>query len=1515
MTINNFMLSESYDNIINEKYFLKQEKKNVHRIVDTSTKSEEESLNFCYQSKLDNKYLSLNYIIDRFIKKNKTFNKYNKNILALNQINEKFHFSSNYISKLIKKKKKYIYFPTKISRNFKKLNFDNEQIENIRKYRILKNIRQIIQRVECKIYFENPKYHEKGNIRKLDLINIFYHKKISFKKNRNRNYFINKKFIIKDKLNRTKENKYLNSHKIYMMNRNDEIHSKDNSFHNEIKNMGKYGKEKYEEKKKKKIREEKSLNHCKVEPNNVSTKNKGSMIELKRKSIISSSSDICIDSSEEGSKKKQKEKNIYIGKNFNKKYLKYINCDNNIFNKNRLKRKTSSNNKTIRSFQNNSSEYETCPYVSDYTNSNKILYLSKEEIKSKLKMKNMNMFYDSILYSNMINLDIETNEKRYYSSEKLNNNDNTKNIDFYKKKNISFDGNKNINQSKNNNINNIKNNSYYYMHNNEFKKKEGNKDNITDCFFDNDGINFLNKNILEKSNKNNSSFNSTKNPCYIDCLKGKDEDILLKNKNIYEKSYNMNKHYFNNVLLKFKSLDNSSDGCSLNTTEFIKNISKSENNKLSDSCIYKYNFNYPSFDINASTIKNEMEKTINFKRNLFSNYKSYINKKINLSSSYMNYHSNKCISDSYCEKDIYFSKRDNRLLVPFESLKNYNDECLPSYHNDATHFEKERKIFFDSIKNIMCIMKEIKKIRKNLKEQKGYYSTIVDEEKKKDFNDLIKYLTYQKIVRKELKKYYFNKINKCLFTFLLRSNHLNFSFSENEALLLKKWSKLRYKKSKEKNVYIKINPKDKKAENETIEKMKRINDLYDMETSFLYKNSISNSNNYKQKKNKRRINKNYTINNNIKEEINSHKINNKRLLSSLNAYINKTKTSNFFDSDNKNINGNSFESPFKFCESNKTNIFDIFLFLKNTKLKNIQNKFKKKLKSKCIYLSKINDFNKMLSYIKYIFMKFLKKEVSDIDSIYINDCFINYVICFFLSLLLFIFKNVHTIKIIRCHLYYSYFMIFLNYFKSNNLKYVHFKCNNIIDDKIVDIDNYNKCNQNFIVYFNANYIKKQNRDCDKKKKNNKNKVENLCMNNDTFENSSKKKVSKIKNKKNSFYDKNKKDLIFFDQYGFYDYFSMKQKKKKISCFSDDLKSENLGRISLNKENINIKKKYNNRDKENFLFHFIRKECDNNLYKETNGVNSEENLNNSIEPIKLELFSESRIDNEEKNELKELSNPLKINEEVENKKENSEYNEINTYNIHSSSCNEENDSEDSLQELNECVSSFTRKSLDYMDLNKIKVLKLCSNKLNDNALMYISTLIKKNKLNNMRILDLRWNNFTYKSLITLSFALTNTVKSDSFTTKKVKKLKLRKLLLSGNNINSSLYSSFLSSFCTCNFVVVETLDFSMNKIDNESFPITYKYFKHILQLQKHKKQKNKIHDVFINLDHNNLKNSIYINKLIKLLKKFPIKNYREKGLRHHKNSKEQRVVLSLQYNNIKNTNAYEVYECFKERIKI
>ncbi|CRG94248.1 conserved Plasmodium protein, unknown function [Plasmodium gallinaceum] len=1505
MIINNSMLSKSYNSIISEKNFLKLYEKNAYQNNDTFINSDKESLGFSYQSKSANRNLSLNYIINRFIKRNKEINKYNKNILVLKQINDKFRFSRNYIKKFIEKKKN-TYIPTQSSRNLKKLK--NKKEENLRKYRILMNIRKIIQRVEYKLYYE------KRHIKIFDLRNIFHYKKILFKKNRKKKYIINKILTIDNKLNRIKDNKrYLNLQNIDMMNRNNEIYCKDNSFQSKIKNKYEHINEKHKgkKKKKKKIEEKIILNSSNIEKIKRSIKNKSIIDELKRNNKFSSFSDKYKNSSD-NSQKKQKEKKIYIeNKDFKKYHLKYTN-DDNIFNKNRIKRKTYSNNKTIQSFQNSSSEYETCPYVSEYINSNKLLHLNKEERKSKLKSEYMNMFYDNILPSNMINLDIDKNEKYYYSSKKLNSNDNTKDIYFNYDKNIPFNEYKSMSENKNIDINNMKHNSYYYVCKNEVKKIKGNiEGNIYNYSFCNDEINLLNQNVLEKSNKYNNSFYNKKNQYYEDYKPGKNKNVLFK-KNIYEERYNANNHS-NNVLLKFKSLSNGSDDYKLDHIKFIKNVSKNENNKLSDSYIYKYNFNYPSFHINVSNSENKVKEAINVKKNFFSNCKSYLNKNIKLSSSYMNYHSNKCISDSYCEQDIYFSKRENRLLVPFTSLKNYNDEYLPSYYEDSTHFENERKVFFDSIRNIICIMKEVKKIKKNLEEQRRYYSIIDDDEKKKDFIDLIEYLKYQKAIRRELKKYYFDKINKCLFTFLLRSNHFNFSFSEDEVLLLKQWNKLRYQKSKKKNSYVKINSEDKIVKRERSENKKIINNLHNMKTSLSYKNNISTSNNCLIRENTEKINKNI-INNNIKEEINSDKLNNKKLLSPLKTYINKINANNYsLDKGNKKNNNIPYESSFKFCERNKTNVFDIFLFLKNIKLKNIQNKFKKKLKNQCIYLSKINDYNKMLSYIKYIFIKLLKKEVSNIVRVHINDCFINSTICFFLSLLLFIFKNVHTIKIIRCHLYYSHFIIFLNYFKNNNLKHIHFICNNIVSDKIVDIDNYNKYNKNFIIYFNTNYINKKNN------KNKKKVGEHINMNNniinDVFENSLKKKVSKIINKKNnsSFYDKNKiifknrKDVIFFDCYGFYDYFTIKQKKKKIiSRFTDDLKNEYFHKTSLNKENIE--------NRENILTGLRREEYNNNSDNKINYINTKEILNNSKELDKWELSNVSETYNEKKKELTDLSNPLEINKDIDNKNPKNEYYEINTYNIHSSSCSEENNSEDSLQELNECVSTFSRKALDYLDLNKIKILKLCSNKLNDNALMYISTLIKKNKLNNMKILDLRWNNFTYKSLLTLSFALTNMVKNDS-NSKNSKKLKLRKLLLSGNNINSSLYSSFLSSFCTCNFVVVKTLDFSMNKIDNESFPITYKYFKHILQLSKNRKHKNNIHDVFINLDHNNLKNSVYINKLINLLKKFPIKNYKQKELKCHKSSKDQHILLSLQYNNIKNMNTYETYESSKERIKI
>ncbi|ETW52103.1 hypothetical protein PFUGPA_05720 [Plasmodium falciparum Palo Alto/Uganda] len=397
------------------------------------------------------------------------------------------------------------------------------------------------------------------------------------------------------------------------------------------------------------------------------------------------------------------------------------------------------------------------------------------------------------------------------------------------------------------------------------------------------------------------------------------------------------------------------------------------------------------------------------------------------------------------------------------------------------------------------------------------------------------------------------------------------------------------------------------------------------------------------------------------------------------------------------------------------------------------------------------------------------------------------------------------------------------------------------------------------------------------------------------------------------------------------------------------KNEKMNKQKKKKNNNNNNNNNKMERKQSKLQQFINKL---KMKKGNDSTTKDYDNNNNINDDKKNI-------NDDNNNNNIYDNNINIYDDNNNFNDDGRGNHINKYNIHSSSNNQSCISLDTLDgnSYDTYSHNIPKKHLYYLDLNKLEILKLCSNKLDDDALIYISNLIKKNKLNNLKVLDLRWNNFTYKSLLTLSFSLTNIIIKNKSTNNHIiknqkeqkeernKKIQLRKLLLSGNNINSSLYSSFLSSFCTCNYVVVKNLDFSMNKIDNDGLYITYKYLQHIKKIQEKKKlamfkrnqiykeyekltpnqkeilhmqkkiknKKNKLCNIYINLDHNNLKNSVYINKINKLLNNFPIQNYKKKKFKKHTNHNNQHVILSMQYNNIKNV--YTNQENIKQKHRI
>ncbi|SOV11028.1 conserved Plasmodium protein, unknown function [Plasmodium sp. gorilla clade G2] len=1312
----------------------------------------------------------------------------------------------------------------------------------------------------------------------------------------------------------------------------------------------------------------------------------------------------------------------------------------------------------------------------------------------------------------------------------------------------------------NNNYNNNYNNNNNENYNTEFMKTSKMETHIT-----------VNTNNINGIYNNSSSFYNNNEVNYQ-----VDEN---KNNNIHNINDHKKSLHYNNFVLPYPY------------ESYTQDVSSTYNKFLQHANMQydqKENISYNIFKNDNKNIceKNKMYKNISpSKEDHYHN-----NNNNNNNENDYNHDSNKVtpyIKNKYDNKYSYTKQLPS---VPFKSLKNNLEEPKylstgnleqeknsfekekNSFEKEKNSFEKEKNVFFHSIKNVLCLKKEIKKIKINLNNQRKYTFLNMDEKKKNELDNLIGYLMYQKMIRKKLKEYYFNKINKAFFTFLLRSNQANFSFSPQEVMLLKKWNLLKFKQARKNHILRNIkrnthmnysddhekvitssiqgkNHVEKNVDNISIpmpvtnnnivfkplnEYMRKKYYLNNLKKHQQGDNIISyadtNINTLDDKRGKNNSNNYYKDDDNIYVDDSLSNDNKHSLFKSNNIlsylsthrmiYMKNKKNNNSNNNSNNNNNNNnnnlicnSFynnkllpmpsESFYELYDHNKTNIFDVFLFLKNIRYKNVEKSFKKKLKKKkYIYLSNINNCNKMLGHIKYLFVKLLRKEITDIIGIYINDCFINSTICFFLSLILFIFKNIHTIKIIRSHIYLSYFNIFLDYFKNNNLKCMYFICNNILYDLMVEMDtlsihdnnetseskndelviNHNIYNENiydndyqnkryknFLIYFNQNYIKKKKKK--KKKIDNNNKSDqdekhlveqseentekkkkymeeknNLYINNS--EQTKEKQIHKKKKKKykiiinkdkckknfmstceeNKIVYKKKKQIIFFDDDGFYNYFTKKNKKNKKNEHTnkeyidgdnkenisgnnkENISGNNKENISgNNKENIDENKQTNNNNNNNDNNDddgVIKTSTHDTNYKENEQMNMKKKKNNNNNKMdrkesKLQQFinklkmkkgndnttkmdnnndesddnddnndnNDNNDDNNNKDDHNDHHNNNNDNHNNNNDNHNNNINNdngsdkhINKYNIHSSSNDESCMSLDTLDgdSYDNYSHKIPKKHLYYLDLNKLEILKLCSNKLDDDALIYISNLIKKKKLNNLKVLDLRWNNFTYKSLLTLSFSLTNIMKKNESTNnhirkeqtdqrkKKIQKIQLNKLLLSGNNINSSLYSSFLSSFCTCNYIVVKNLDFSMNKIDNESFPITYKYLQHIKKIQEKKKKalfkrkqmykqhkkgthnktkivqiknesmnnkniKNKGGNIYINLDHNNLKNSVYINKIKKLLKNFPIQNYKKKKFINHINYNNQHVILSMQYNNI--NNVYTNQENIKQKHKI
>ncbi|SPJ08636.1 conserved Plasmodium protein, unknown function [Plasmodium sp. DRC-Itaito] len=1772
MNSNNFILSVCNQKIKNINNISESDETNSYYSFDTFSKSEEDNNTHIFNDKTHKNQIDyLQNLLNNFIKKSKNYYIYKKIILSLKRVNEKFSFPRYYNttklgSKKRKKKNKKINIYNKKNNTSNSNNnsysnntsysskikfphlcfsssfldrytYDKKQIRKLKKYRTVRYIKSIIQRIKYEIVFNNPQNCERQNKIENKSKRKIYHFVWALKKKKKKNIYLGTNWSCVDKKKKNKKKLSIRKIKkrisLNFVNYDMKSTTIENCADEQHFNM--------EEEEVEQIKGEYNIKHVKQNDNKIAVN--------------------------------QSDNKIAVNQNDHEKFYPYDNINQeeilhtyNLYTNNENygeKKKKKNNNNFTGQNEDNVQEKIHTPFGGDNYNQeleeniNKSNVIRNNEIYT-YNINNSFSIYEKNIgnkYDNNIN-DIQNN-KTY-----VKNNDDQSNMDhnIYNNNNIC-----------NNNIYNYKNNIIEYMKN---------PCNYNVCFPNIMTNNILRKDVYEEnlttpkkkvkkkqlnscctfnipSNSNNTLFYSNQNKIfygpsniYLDpmmdssYLYWNEQDWVARENNKNNNNYNENykREFINTTKMEpYNTLNINNINGIYNGSNFYNNNNNNNNNEIS----YRH-------DSNKFTpyIKNKYHNKYTYTKKLsslpFKSLKSNLDEQKYLSTGTLQKEKSsfEVEKNSFEEEKNSFEVEKNSFEVEknsFEVEKNFFEKVKNS-------FEKEKNVFFHSIQNVLCLKKEIKKIKINLNNQRKYTFLNMDEKKKNELDNLIGYLMYQKMIRKKLKEYYFNKINKAFFTFLLRSNQANFSFSPREVMLLKKWNLLKFKQAKKNHILrnIKKNTRtmyshdSQKVVTTPIQEQKDVEKNVDnISISFPVTNNnivFTPLNEYMRKKfyannlKKHEPSDNNIIiydNENIKildnnKKVNNHIYNDKiyvddsllkdnkhslfkstNILSYLstnriiymkkknkNLYCNHLNESNDY-SNNKLLQIPS-ESFYELYDPNNTNIFDVFLFLKNVGYKNVQKSFKKKLKKKYIYLSKINNCNKMLRHIKYLFVKLLRKEITDIIGIYINDCFINSTICFFLSLILFIFKNIHTIKIIRSHIYLSYFNIFLDYFRNNNLKCMHFICNNILYDLMLEMDtlsnndknetsdykneeiminnniyNENICYnnyqakryKNFLIYFNQNYIKRRK---NKKKKNfmsvhnnksdqeekylvqegeeNKEKKymeEKKKININNSEQGKEKKIHKRRKKKykiiiskdkckkqfmstceeNKIVYKKKKQIIFFDDYGFYNYFTKKKEqnghnnKEHIKGDKQTKNNNNgivreLGHDTNYKQNEQMnknKKKYNNNNnnkmerKESKLQQFINKlkmkkgkdsttknddndnindDDDNDNINDdhndninddhNNNINDDHNNNNINDDDNNNInddHNNNNINDDNNNNINDDHNNNNINDDNKNNNINDNCDDgnasgkhINKYNIHSLSNNQSCISLDTLDENSYDTYShkIPKKQLYYLDLNKLRILKLCSNKLDDDALIYISNLIKKNQLNNLKVLDLRWNNFTYKSLLTLSFSLTNIIIKNKSTNNHIikkqkeqnkKKIQLRKLLLSGNNINSSLYSSFLSSFCTCNYVVVQNLDFSMNKIDNDSLYITYKYLKHIKKIQeknisavfkknemykeykkltdnkkeilqmkkKIKNKKNKLCNIYINLDHNNLKNSIYINKINKLLNNFPMQNYKKKKFKNHINHNNQHVILSMQYNNIKNV--YTNQENIKQKHRI
>ncbi|VEV57784.1 conserved Plasmodium protein, unknown function [Plasmodium vinckei vinckei] len=1585
------------DNEKKNKTQFKSNETNSYYSIDQNTISDGESPNICYVNKSNPGNSHINNLINNIIKCNNKFTKYNRIILSLKKINERIKCSNKCIlnscneqKKDTKKKRKKNILKIK-HRKYKKILFPNycriftkkkkkcntkyELTEIILKHKINKKIHQIIKRVIYIGYCTNIEHYKKRNIRNNSFIYFLWNphtlkqKSQEIKKRKKTNKLISSKnftIINELKYNRGKQ-KYLNVERLNMITdskkgkqnnskggKNDKILSVNKKETNLM--------EKYE------TEEEDEQNDEKQKCSETNYIYNG----FQKKS--ESTYDMC--------------KGLHKNATFNDYTYGFKNSENNLEKRNR-KEKDSKNFRKYNSEDNanriymNKKHYNFCCNDNESNNSKNYLY-KDNELKTRNhtfsclykfwnnKCRNNNIYFDKKLYFNKYNNTNDTDKligsndirndshslriiskRDEHNEQKINklkncilkkiNADNNNQFFLHKIDVMSdihiHDKNNHTNYSHNGKKNcgryyeeNWKNKKFNYFsmfpsietdpingYKHQYTKDSyiikrtysiDRKYNVRDYF----RMSYIHNNYSSYKNRRNSTnyFSQNINCCNIE---SEHTDRYFFSKKLIPNFLNMTKHNNNKKEIKYK-----------NNVE--KNVAFYYNSHYAN----KHNVNFLSYQNNNNynkKLRNSMEDIGYNTNNSSSN--ATINE-INHNNSASTRASNTNSSNNYTNAHASvqpFKRLKNRVNNHFSALKR-------SYKNYQKNFEEEKIIFFNSIRNIIRIIKEIKKLEADLKKEKKYCSVICDEKKKEEFNNLIKYLLHQKIIRKKLKEYYFKKIDKGLFTFLLRSNYANFLFSEEEVKLLKRWNMIKRERSK---FYNNESHEENKAYDKNNKFQANDNLGYDY-TDTLNITCPDQTNNCldSEKEGKtfyQEVSKNEVLESNIlnyegrKSDQNNYNQlnqfygnNSKFRLYAANEFSHNIIEEHYKENYLKGIYIDNLNDLYlKYCKKHKRGIiFNVLSFFKNIKIKNVSKKFKKKLKNnQDIYLSKIYNNKKMLRHIKYIFIKLLKKNITDINSIHINNCFLNSTTCFFLFLILTIFKNISTIKIVQCHIYYSHFYISLYYIKNNNLKNLYFMYNHIIHYEAPDKDIYDyKCYKKCIIYFDLNYLKKKsknnNRQRDKKDVEDIEGSESIPYSFEQLENC---QISKIqtdhKSNTTSHYGINKiiikknKKVIPLDNISFYDIFIAKKKKLNKGAAIDELVTIKLCNLS-NKEHKNniISSNIEGNTQEQYDW------CDSistapplpNTGKDDK--NEEENI---INDIHTEI---------EKRENKHIYDDTKFSTK------------INTYNIHSSSCSNEISSENSVQSSENYIYTFPRKIIEYFNLDKLKVLRLSSNKLGDDALIHLSTLIKKNKLNKLKILDLRWNNFTYKSLLSLLFALINNVKSgyknstisDLKTNKQTNRLKLRKLLLSGNNIDSSLYSSFLSGFCTCNYIVVAELDFSMNIIDNECFPITLKYFKHILNLQKRKKKNNNISGVYINLDHNSLKNSIYINKLMKTLLKFPRnkkkyiknKNMEQTNFIDQTAMTKQNISLSLQYNDIKNIDTNMAFHKYEQRIR-